>query len=104
MQPEKLQPQGEWILPETRFTEFPALSLDLGVRISRSASETDDLLFFLPIIIGKSYFYNILLQMSYGGQSERHSDFSLRRVKNVCKQLTSLLVSRVSCFKPWARQ
>ena len=30
--------------------------------------------------------------------------FSLRLEKNVCKQLTSLLVSRVSCLSPWPRQ
>ena len=36
--------------------------------------------------------------------SERHSEFLLRRVSNVCKQLPSLLVSRVSCLSPWARQ
>ena len=30
--------------------------------------------------------------------------FSLRRVSNVCKQLTSLLASCLSCLSPWARQ
>ena len=35
---------------------------------------------------------------------ERHSDFSSRRIRNVCKQLTSHIVSRVSCLSPWARQ
>ena len=50
MQTEKSQPSGQWIMPETRFTEFLALSIDLRVGISRSASETDDKLFFLPII------------------------------------------------------
>ena len=51
MQTEKSQPKGKWRMPETRFTEFPALSVDLRVGISQSASETDDRLFFLPIII-----------------------------------------------------
>ena len=41
-------------MPETRFTEFPALSVDPRVGISWSASGTDGWLFFLPIIIGKS--------------------------------------------------
>ena len=42
MQTEKSQPEGKRIMPERRFTEFPALSVDLRVGISRSASETDD--------------------------------------------------------------
>ena len=41
MQTEKSQPEGKRIMPETRFTEFPALSIDARVGISRSASETD---------------------------------------------------------------
>ena len=50
MQTEKSQPEGKRIMPETRLTEFPALFVDPGVQISRSASGTDDRLFFLPII------------------------------------------------------
>ena len=50
MQTEKSQPEGKWIMPETRFTSFLALFVDPRVGISRSASETDDWLFFLPII------------------------------------------------------
>ena len=47
MQTEKFQPEGKRIMPETRFTEFPALSVDPRVGISRYASETaDDRLFF----------------------------------------------------------
>ena len=42
MQTEKSQPEGKWMMPETRFTEFPALSIDPLVGISRSALETDD--------------------------------------------------------------
>ena len=49
MQTEKSQPDGNRIMPEPRITEFAALSVDPGFWISRSASETDDLLFFLPI-------------------------------------------------------
>ena len=41
MQTEKSQPEGKRIMPETKFTEFPALSVDPRVGISRSASETD---------------------------------------------------------------
>ena len=38
---EKSQPKGKRIMLETRFTEFPALSVDPGVVTSRAASETD---------------------------------------------------------------
>ena len=38
------------IMPETRFTEFPALSVDSRVGISWSVSETVDWLFFLSNI------------------------------------------------------
>ena len=41
IQAEKSQPEGEWIMPDTRFTEFPALFVDPRVRISRSASAID---------------------------------------------------------------
>ena len=43
---EKTQPEGEPIMPEKMFTEFPALSVDPRIAISRSASETDVRLFF----------------------------------------------------------
>ena len=51
MQTEKSQPEGKRIMPETRFTEFPALSVDPKVGISLSASEINELLFFLPMTI-----------------------------------------------------
>ena len=41
MQTEKSQPEGKRLMPETRFTEFPALSVDPRVEVSRSASKTD---------------------------------------------------------------
>ena len=41
MPTKKSQPEGERIMAETRFTEFPALSVDPRVGIFRSASETD---------------------------------------------------------------
>ena len=47
----KSQPDGKRIIPETRFTEFPALSVDPRVGISRPASETDVYLLFLPMIL-----------------------------------------------------
>ena len=41
MQTEISQPEGKRIMPETKFTEFPALFVDPRVGVSRSASETD---------------------------------------------------------------
>ena len=38
MQTEKSQISGQWIMLETRFTEFPALSVDLRVGISCSGN------------------------------------------------------------------
>ena len=57
MQTEKSQLKGERIMPEMRFTEFPALSVDPRVRIIWSASETYVGLFFLPMTI-KIIFYH----------------------------------------------
>ena len=51
MQTEKSQAEVKRIMLETRFTEFPALSVDPRVGISRSASETDVRLFFLPMTL-----------------------------------------------------
>ena len=42
MQTEKSQPEGKRIVPERRFTEVPALSVDPRVGISWSTSETDE--------------------------------------------------------------
>ena len=39
MQTDKSQPEGKRIMLGTRFTEFPALSIDSKVWISRSASK-----------------------------------------------------------------
>ena len=50
MKTEKSQPEGKRMMPEKRFTEFQALSVDTRDGISRSASEIDDWLFFLPIL------------------------------------------------------
>ena len=50
MQTEISQPKGEWIMPETRLASFPPLFIDPIVGISRSASGTGDLLFFLSFL------------------------------------------------------
>ena len=41
MQTEKSQPEGKRIMPETRFTEFPAFSVDPRVGVAPSASDID---------------------------------------------------------------
>ena len=46
MQIENSQPESKRIMPETKFTEFPALSVNMRVGIYRSASETADQFFF----------------------------------------------------------
>ena len=48
-------------MPEKRFTKFPALSTDLRVGNSLSASETDDRLFFKPNTEKIVVFITILL-------------------------------------------
>ena len=47
-------------MPETRFTEFPALYVDLGVGIFWPASETDVYLFFLPVTLKNTNFFYFL--------------------------------------------
>ena len=63
------------MMPESRFISFPGSSVDPRVGISRSASETDFLLFFLSmtlkIII--SYIVDILRRITTF--SESHSVF-----------------------------
>ena len=61
MQTEKSQPEGERIMPETRFTEFPALSVDPRVGISWSASATDVSLFFLPMTLKITNYHSTFL-------------------------------------------
>ena len=57
MQAEKSQPEGKRIMLETRFTEFPALSVDPRGEISQCASETDVRLYFLPKTLNIVIFY-----------------------------------------------
>ena len=61
MQTEKSQPKGKKIMLETRFTKFPALSIDLRVGISRSASETNVWLFFLPMTLKIINYHSLML-------------------------------------------
>ena len=127
MKTEKSQPDGKWIMPEMRFTEFPALSVDPRagftefpalfvnprIGISRSALETDDWLFFSYLLLEKNIvFITIFLLFPlfftindvWLPTPNVICSFSLLCVSNVCKQLASLLVSRVTCLIPWAKQ
>ena len=61
MQTEKSQPEVKRIMPETRFTKFPTLFGDPRVWISRSASETNGRLFFLPMTLKISIHQSSLL-------------------------------------------
>ena len=80
-QTEKFQNDGKRIMLETRFTEFPALSVDAR-------------LFVLPIIEKLEALKRIFTITLYDGQNRNViRRFSSRRVKNVCKQLMSLSVS-----------
>ena len=58
MQIEKSQPEGKQVMPEMRFTQFPASSVDPRVGISLSALDTDVWLFFLPATL-KIIFYHL---------------------------------------------
>ena len=64
MQTEKFQPEGKRIMPETRFTEFPAFSVDPKVEISWSASETDVQFLFLPMTSKIVIYYLSFLSFS----------------------------------------
>ena len=48
----KSKPEGKRIMPETKFTEFPALSVDPRAEIFWFASETDD--YFSYLLLEKS--------------------------------------------------
>ena len=77
MQTEKSQPEGKRVMPETRFTKIPALSVDPGLRFFGFA---DISLFFLTHDI-KSYYLSFVISFIFDilrrttGFSERHSDF-----------------------------
>ena len=66
MQAEKSHPEGKRIMPETRLTEFPALSVDPRVGISWSAMETDDRFNFLPMTLKIIIYHSsFLLYMTF---------------------------------------
>ena len=80
MKTEISQPKGKQIMPETWFTEFPELSVDLRVGVSPPASETNVWLFFLPmtikiIIYQSSFLLFLTFYVAKRPFSERHSVF-----------------------------
>ena len=82
MQIEKSQPSGQRILPETRQTSFPALSVYHRVGISRSASKTDDRFY-----LSSTYIY-LLRQVHFQFQGYQ-----------VCFVFTDLSVLKRPIFK-----
>ena len=64
MQTEKSQPEGKRITPETGLTKFLTFSVDLGVGISRSSSETNVWLFFLTFDIKNHYLSLVIVFIS----------------------------------------
>ena len=92
-------------MPETRFTDFPALSFDPRVAICRPASETDVWLFFLPMALKSIMYPSAFLPFltfwkSFGVFRSGAKVTSLLKLKF----LTSLLTSRVSVPSTWAKQ
>ena len=81
---------------ETKSTEFPALSVDPRVRISLSASETDDRLFFLPNIEQKHIISLKLLQFTLFDGQLRRSFWVFRYGALVSFETTDVTFS-VSC-------
>ena len=70
-------------MPETRFNEFPAFSVSPRVGISRSVSETDESLFFLPIIGSFHECFVYYFVKSYmTANSERHPEIFVRARKH----------------------
>ena len=63
-------------MPVTRFTDFPALSVDTRAGISWSALETDVRLFFLPMTLKIVIHYpSFLFFLTFLTLSKRHSVF-----------------------------
>ena len=61
--------------------------------------------YFSYLLLEKSTFKKEYLHLrGMPANSERHSEFFVTARKEHCKQLASLLVSRVSCLSPWARE
>ena len=104
MQTEKSQSECKRIMPKTRFTEFPALSVHPRVGISR-LRQRPTIDYFSYLLLNKIVsiplrFYNL---RSMASNSERHSEFFVT-AHQCCKQLTSVLASLVSFLSPWVRQ
>ena len=102
MQTEKSQPEGKRIMPETRFTELPALSIDPRVGIYWSALETG-LIIFLTYEIQNchlvsviSFIFDILRRITTF--SERHSVFCCWCKNDVTSEIQSSdVIFNVAC-------
>ena len=94
-------------MPETKFTEFPALSVDPKVGISRSASETDVWLFVLAMTLSintVSLIFDILRRIkTFESHSMIFVFFSWWCKNGITiklRDLEPLLTSRVNCPSP----
>ena len=72
MQTEKSQPEGKRIMPEKKFTEFPALSVDPRVGTWRPVIDYFFYLFSEKIEVLKENIYNLRCMTA---NTERHPAF-----------------------------
>ena len=98
-------------MPETRFAEFPALSVDPMSGFLGLHRRPFLLLFFLPLTVKIIiYHLSILLFLTLMSQNVLHRTSFGVFVWDTCdvtskiRVLTSLLTSFVSCISQWARQ
>ena len=111
MQTENFQSEGQLIMLEMRLTECVALSVDLRVGISQSASETDVLLIFLTydikIILSFiiSFIFDSLCPITT--ISDCQLVFLWWLISDVTSEIRSsdvTLTCCVSCLTPWANR
>ena len=111
MQTEKSQLEGKRIMPEVMFNKAPELFDDPRVKISRSASETDILLFILPMTLKLISYHSLFILFLTFYVTKRHSPNVIRRfsswtINDVTSEIKSsdvMFNSRVSCLSSWAR-
>ena len=105
---EKSQPEGKWIMLETRFTEFPALSIGPRVGFLSLHWRLMTGYFFSPMTLKIIVYHSTLLLFDILHCitifPKRQSVFFMVTSLMKVRILTSLLMSHVSCLSPWVRQ
>ena len=97
-----MQTEGKRIMPETRFRHYP-FTLCLGI-LGLHRRPMNDYFSYLLLEKSKLALKIIFTITLYDGRLRKViRRLSLRRVKNVCKQLTSHLVSRVRLSQPMGK-